>query len=203
MISPEEIGYECEIQENISIEELREEYKDSIIIWLNGSGASPDGKPGAYRCVLDYKGHTKYINNQVPNGTANQSMLTGAIEAVGHVTKPLRIYLISPTALGFVNGFKGKGPNGALVQQLCEIIKEKACFLTEVQYINGGAAIKKFVYDCNPNKEEVEQYQKKQEEKASWYKEKIYKECLLKVEKLLISRGIDNRIIDEIRGIRP
>ena len=59
MILPEEIGYECEIQENISIDELRKDYKESIIIWLNGSGTSPDGKSGAYRCVLDYKGHTK------------------------------------------------------------------------------------------------------------------------------------------------
>lgn len=202
MILPAEIGYECEIQENISLDDLRETYKESIIIWLNGSGASPDGKPGAYRCVLEYKGHTKYIENQVPNATANQSMLMGAIEAVKRVNKPLRIYLISPTALGFATGFKGKGPNGALVQQLCEIIKEKDCFLTEVQFVNGGAAIKKFMYSCNPNKEEVAQYQKKQEEKSNWYKEKIYREYLAQVESILVNRSVDKSIIDEIRGIR-
>ena len=39
MIQPEEIGYECEIQENMSIEELRNEYKDGIIIWMNGPWA--------------------------------------------------------------------------------------------------------------------------------------------------------------------
>ena len=203
MILPEEIGYECELQENISLEDLREVYKEGVIIWLNGSGASPDGKSGSYRCVLEYKGHTKYIENQVPNGTTNQSMLMGAIEAVKCVNKPLRIYLISPTALGFAKGFKGKGPNGALVQQLCEIIKEKDCFLTEVQFVNGGASIKKFVYSCNSNKEEVAQYRKTQEERGNWYKEKIYRECLLKVEKVLVNRDVDNSIIDEIRRIRP
>lgn len=203
MILPEEIGYECEIQENISVDELREDYKEGIIIWLNGSGTSPDGKSGAYRCVLDYKGHTKYIENQTLGATANQSMLMGAIEATKCVNKPLRIYLIAPTALGFVNGFKGKGPNGALIQQLCEIIKEKNCFLTEVQFKNGGVSIKDFVYSCNPNKKEVEHYQKKQEEKANWYKEKIYRECLEQVEKVLVRSGIDNHIIDEIKRIRP
>ena len=39
MILPAEIGYECEIQENISLDDLKEAYKESIIIWLNCSGA--------------------------------------------------------------------------------------------------------------------------------------------------------------------
>lgn len=203
MILPAEIGYECEIQENISLDDLREAYKDGIIIWLNGSGTSPDGKPGAYRCVLEYKGHTKFIEKQVPGATANQSMLMGAIEAVKCVNKPLRIFLISPTALGFASGFKGKGPNYSLVEQLCEDIKEKDCVLTEVQFINGSASIKKFVYSCNPNQSDVEQFQRKQEEKSNRYKEIIYRECLLKVEDVLANHGIDKSIIEAIRGIRP
>ena len=72
-----------------------------------------------------------------------------------------------------------------------------------MQFVNGGAPIKKFIYSCNPNKEEVAQYRKTQEEKGNWYKEKIYRECLAKVEKVLVNRGVDNSIIDEIRRIRP
>lgn len=129
-------------------------------------------------------------------------MLMGAIEAVKCANKSLRIYLIDPTALGFVNGFKGKGPNGALIQELCEIVKDKNCFLTEVQYKNGGVSIKDFVYSCNPNKKAVGLYQKKQQEKANWYKEKIYRECLTQVEEILVRRGVDNNIIEEIKRIR-
>lgn len=64
------------------------------------------------------------------------------------------------------------------------------------------ASIKVFVYSCNPNKKEVE-YQKKQEEKANWYKEKIYRECLAQVEEVLVRSGVICSIIDEIRRIRP
>lgn len=210
MISAEEIGYGSEIQENISVEAIREEYTDGIIIWLNGSGTSPDGKPGSYRCVLDYKGHVKFMQKQLPGATANQTMITGAIEAIQCVNKPLRVYLIAPTALGFVSGFKGKGPNGYLIQQLCECIKEKGCQLTEVQFINGGEAIKKFVFSCNPDKTDLTAYEKgkadKQKEKKAYnerYKEIVYNECLSKVIQVLMKNGVDNSLIEVIREITP
>lgn len=65
------------------------------------------------------------------------------------------------------------------------------------------ASIKDFVYSCNPNKKEVEQYQKKQEEKTNWYKEKIYREYLAQVEEVLVRSGVNSSIIDEIRRTRP
>lgn len=75
MILPEEIGYECEIQENVSAEDIKQVYDDGIIIWLNGSGTSPEGKPGAYRCVLYYKGHAKFLEKELAGATANQVMI--------------------------------------------------------------------------------------------------------------------------------
>ncbi len=203
MVLAEEIGYECEIQENISVEDIRKEYDDGIIVWINGSGTSPEGKPGAYRCVLDYKGHAKYIEKELSGATANQAMLMGAIDAVMCVNKSLRLYLISPIALGFVNGFKGKGVNGNLIQQLCECIKDKGCLVTEVQFINGGNTIKKFVYSCNPNKEKVALYNKMLVDKKNRYKEIVYGECLVQVEQILVRNGIDDKIIKEIRQIKP
>ena len=43
MICAEEIGYEYEIQENTSIDKIRNEYRDGVILCLNGSGKSPEG----------------------------------------------------------------------------------------------------------------------------------------------------------------
>ena len=37
-----DVAEQNQIVENISIDDLREEYKEGIIIWLNGSGRSPD-----------------------------------------------------------------------------------------------------------------------------------------------------------------
>ena len=203
MITADEIGYECEIQENISVEDIRKVYEDGIIIWLNSSGTSPEGKTAAYRCVLDYKGHAKYLEKELPGATANQAMIMGAIDATMCVNKSLRLYLVAPVALGFVYGFKGKGVNGNLIQQLCECIKNKNCLLTEVQFINGGNAIKKFVYSCNPDKTKVALFNKVQGDKKNRYKEMIYNECLLQVEKVLARNGIEENIIKEIREIKP
>ena len=152
MISPEMIDYQNEIQENIDIETLRKEYQDGLIIWLNGSGASPNGKAGSYRCVLDYMGHTKFVEKELLGATANQTMINGAIDAVACVNRPMRLYLISATTLGFTKGFHGKGPNVTLIQQLYKLIKDKGCQLTTIQFVNGGELIKKFVYSCRPNK---------------------------------------------------
>lgn len=130
-------------------------------------------------------------------------MIHGAIDAIRCVNKSLRIYLISPVALGFANGFKGKGVNGKLIQQLCECIKEKKCLLTEVQFINGGNIIKNFVYSCNPDKEKVALYNKVQEDKKKQYKEIIYRDCLMQVEQILRENGINDSIIKKVRGIKP
>ena len=114
MIGAEEIGYEYEIQENTSIERIRNEYCDGVILWINGSRKSLEGKMAKYRCVLDYKGHTKYIEKELPGATAKQAMLIGAIEAMECVTKQVRIFLVVPTQLGFAKCFKGKGVNEIL-----------------------------------------------------------------------------------------
>lgn len=203
MVTTDEIGYECEIQENVSVDDIRKAYEDGIIIWLNSSGTSPEGKAAAYRCVLDYKGHAKYLEKDLPEATANQAMIIGAIDAIMCVNRSLRLYLIAPVALGFVNGFKGKGVNGNLIQQLCECIKDKNCLLTEVQFINGGNAIKKFLYSCNPDKAKVALNNKVQEDRKNRYKEMIYNECLLQVEKILARNGIGENIINDIREIKP
>ena len=206
MVSPKDIEFESDIQEKISIEDIRAEYNDGVIIWLNGSGASHNGKPGSYRCVLDYNGHTKFLEKKLDGATANQAMITGAIDAIKCINKPVRLYIVCTAALGLAKGFKGSGPNGLLVQQMYELIKEKECTLTEIQCINCGDTIKEFVYSCNPDKSKLDVFEKAKEDKEKrkyQYKEYLYNECLSKVAELLAMRGVDNRIIREIKKIKP
>ena len=195
MVSAAEIGYEVEIQENVSIDDIRKEYTNGIIVWINGSGKSPDRKAGSYRCVLDYMGHVKYLEKQLPDATANQAMITGVIDAVQCVNKPVRLYLVSPTALGFVIGLKGKGSNGALIQQLCEVVKERNCQLTEVQFLGGSDVVKKFIYSCNPDKSQIDKLERQQEKKKSQYKEILYDECLSKVVQILQENDVEKTVI--------
>lgn len=203
MITAEEIGYENEMLENMEIDDIRKQYQDGIIIWLNGSGMSPYGKKGSYRCVLDYLGHVKFMEKELLEVTGNQAMIMGAIDAIQCVNKSIRLYVVAPTALGYVTGFKGKGPNGKLMQQLYEIVKEKKCQLTEVQFVNGAESIKRFVYSCNPDKKKLELYEKQQEDKRNRYKEIIYDECISKVVQELLCFGVEKSIIEKIRNIKP
>lgn len=202
MITAEDIGYEVELQENTSIERIRNVYKDGIIIWVNGSGTSPGGKTGTYRCVLEYQGKTIYIEDNLPGATANQVMIIGATEAIKHVTKPMKLYLVAPTALGFVKGFKGNGINSSLIQELCKTVHAKACQLTEVQFLDGADAIKEFIFSCNSDKKQLEAYERKKEDKKNIYKEIIYNECLTQVIQILKTNNVDAMVLEKIAKIK-
>lgn len=203
MVLAEEIKYECEIQENISVADLRNAYKDGIIVWMNGSATSVDGKSAKYRCVIDYWGQVKYLEKEFFETTVNQAMIKGVIDAVMCVNKPFRIYLVTPSALGFASAFKGKGTNVELLQQLFERIKEKGITLTEVQYMTGKEEMKKFIYSCNIGGSKIKKDKKQQENKNNKYKEIVYRECLTKVEKILVSKGVEHSVVEEIRKLRP
>lgn len=206
MISKQDIEFESDVQENVTIEDVREEYSDGVIIWLNGSGASPSGKPGAYRCVLDYMGHIKYMEKKLEGATANQAMIIGATDAIQCINKPVRLYLVCTTALGLARGFRGSGPNGSLVQKMYELIKKKECTLTEVQCINCGDVIKEFVYSCNPDESKHSDYEKSKADKRKYkqqYKDILYNECISQVVEVLRTNNVSSYIIDEVRKIKP
>lgn len=206
MISKKDICFECDIQENISVEDIRKEYEEGVIIWVNGSGSNPKGKPASYRCVLDYMGHTKYMEKEIPDVTAHYAMITGIIDAVKCINKSVRLNVVCTTSLGFAGGFDGIGVNSALFQKLYELIKEKKCTLTEVQCVGCGEKIKKFIYSCNPDKSGRNEYDAKvleKEKKKYQYRAFLYSECISKVTKILTMRGVDSKIINEIKKIKP
>ncbi len=198
MISSEDIGYEFEIEENTTIEAIRESHNDGICIWVSGSGPSPS-ENSRYRIVMEANGKAKYMEKECPGKTANQVMIEGAKDAVGHILRPIRIYLIIPTSLGFDKGFKRKGVNAEHVQELFAAIKEKGCLLTEVRYINGSNDIKKYVAENNPDKKAVHAL----EEKQLWYKNHVYQECLGKVTEILKEYHIDDEVIRKVNTIHP
>ncbi len=194
MVTEKEIDYYNELQENTDVESLRSQYADGIIIWINGSGSNPSC-PGCYRYVLDYNGHVKYTEKELPGATANQAMIIGATDAINCITAPKRIYLVSGTALGFAKAFKGKGVNEKALQELLESVKNKNCQLTEVQFYNGADKIRKFVYECNPNRGLVP-------EKKD-YKTIVFEDCLKKVTRVLEKYHVDSGIIAEVNELKP
>jgi len=204
MISKDALNYEMEIQENTDIDSVRASYAGYIILWVTGSGRSTEDGDGYYRCLLQFNDYTKYIEGSAANATANQAMIAGACECIKRVTKPSRIAIISATALGFENAFKGKGPNAALLQQLYEEMKNRGCSLTEVRFLNGADSIKSYVYSKSGDQKLIQSKQKEQDRKKEYvssYKQSIYDECIRKVVAILEKNHVSEDIVNQIRDI--
>ena len=197
------IEFETELQENVSVEELKRQYRDGVIVWISGSGCTPEGKNGKYRAVLEYRGITKYLEREIADATANQVMISGITDAVRCLEKPVSVYVIAPTALGFASGSRGKGTNAGYFRELFELITAKNCKLTEVQFLNGSDAVKKYIFSVNPDKREQQTLEQKTMQKQRRYKEMIYRECIAKVTAILRKHDTDPSLIREITELRP
>lgn len=192
MITQSEVNYSEEINENLSADDIRDIYSDDLLIWIWGSG-SGNGRPsGTYYCVLDYRGNTRYMENEIYGASANAVMIDGFREAVGMIKKPMNILLLTPCPLGFNAAFHGKGPNAGRLQDALQAVTEKKCTL-KTSVITGDL-IKQFV---------AEKSGKTYAPKENKYKKMIYRECLGKVCGLLQDLGIDRSIIDRVREVNP
>ena len=190
VITQSDVNYTEEIVENLSAEDIREIYSDSLLLWVCGSGSGTGHPGGNYYCVLDYKGRTSFLEGEIAGVSTNVAMIEGFRQAVTVLKKPINIHLLTPCPLGFVTGFRGKGPNAGSLQAALEIVKEKKCTLTAS--VITGDVIRKFV---------MEQGGKNQEPKENRYKKAIYRECLEKVCQLLRKNGIDPMVIEQVRTI--
>ena len=190
MITQTDVNYSEEIIENMSVSDIRGIYEDCLLLWICGSGCGTGHPAGSYYCVLDYKGRTKFIEGEVYGVSANAAMIEGFYQAVVSVKMPINIHLLTPCPLGFITGFRGKGPNAEKLQVALTLLKEKGCSLTAS--VITGDLIKQFV---------LEQGGRQQEPKQNKYKKIIYNECLGKVCRLLQENGVDATIVNQVRAI--
>lgn len=204
MISKDALNYELELQENTDVDSVRASYAGYIILWVTGSGRSTEDGDGYYRCLLQFNDYTKYIEGPAPNATANQAIIYGAFECIKRVTKPSKVAIISATALGFENAFKGKGPNAALLQQLYEEMKSRGCSLTEVRFLNGADEIKSYMYQKSGDQRLIRSKQKEQDRRSGYvssYKQTVYAECIRKVVAILEKNHVSEDIVNQIKDI--
>ena len=194
MINDQDVNFEQETMENLTVQEIRGMYKDELILWISGSGVGPGRPCGCYYGLLDYKDNVRYMEGEFPNATANQAMIRGLTEMVQAVKKPLRLIAVSPCPLGFTAGFRGKGTNGTLIQDALRGIKEKGCSLTALVLPGQAEELRMWI---------MEHSGRKVESKKNKYKEMIYRECLGQVTEILKASGIDSGIIGRIEMIEP
>lgn len=192
MITQADVEYSEEIIENLSVEQIRDIYSDSLLLWMCGSGSGAGHPNGNFYCVMDYRGNTKFMEGEVFGASVNAAMIEGLRQAVISLKKPIPVLLLTPCPLGFVAGFRGKGPNGEGIQAVLEAMKEKGCTLTTS--VITGDLIKQFV---------MQQGGKVTESRETKYKKVIYRECLGKVCGILQQNGVAPEVIDRVRAVSP
>ena len=195
-VTAEEIGYEEEILENLSVEDIRKEYGGELLIWISASGSSFSRPEGTYYALLDYKGHREYREKSLPGESANRMMIHGMIDTIRSLKRACQIRLIVPARLGFEAGFRGKGTNVELLQEALRAVREKECRLTVLFFPGGADLIRAEVMAASGRIDE-------RKSAGNRYKDMIWRECLMRVTELLRRRGVDPAVIEEVRALRP
>lgn len=122
------------------------EHPDSYVIFVTGGWSFFD-LTAYYQCLLCFGGYRKKIQNQLKEQKSpNAAMLIGAMDACYLLRKEgTTLYLISPTALGFKKGMKGKGPNADLIHGVLGLCAEKKIDVIDMDLHNGGDMIREII----------------------------------------------------------
>ena len=191
MVTKEEIKFESEIQENTFVEEIQKQHTDSVLVWIAASGCNDIAPNGEYNIIIQLNDYCKFFSGSIAGATANQTFIHAAIFAIKQLSKPNRVCVITPTALGFEGAFKGKGVNAKLLNELLEEIVKAQCTLTEIQYIGGSNKIKNFIEKNSDGK--YNHYDADKSNYAKTYKEKVIE--------VLEANNVDSDIIEMIKRI--
>ena len=113
------------------------------VIFISG-GWNFDDRTAYYQALLCYGQHRKTISERLKEqNSPNSAMLVGATHACSLLKKEgSKLYLISPTPLGFKKGRKGKGPNVDLVQGVLGICAGKKIEVVDMDINKGGEIIR-------------------------------------------------------------
>lgn len=82
---------------------------------------------GTAESLLEYKGKTKYLYQQLQETTANRCIIEGLIAGVGQLKEPCSVLLVTATKIGVEKAVRGKGVNADLVGRLIKDLQEREC----------------------------------------------------------------------------
>lgn len=121
-------------------------HSNSYVVFITG-GWNYTTNEAYYQCLLCYGYHRKRIERNFEIlRSPNVAMLHGVIDACSLLKKEnTDLLLITPTALGFKKGAKGKGVNASLVQEVLQICEKKKIKVQDLALQNGGQLIRDIV----------------------------------------------------------
>lgn len=136
--------------QSISIKEINlEEYienSEDINILVTAS-YQKETSVGKYRCLLCYKNHKKYIEEQMTDIVSpNHVMVLGLIEAVRHIKlQNVNVCIISGIYVGFKAAAKNKGIYASEVNEIVDIVEEQGNTISSIAITDGMDEIKRIM----------------------------------------------------------
>ena len=186
-----------------SFEDIEKRYYDNVIIWVAGS--SPYGEDfSAYYVLLQYKEHKEFMYGRVKEATPNQAALIGVKKALEKMNKPMTVCVVDTTLLGFKGAKRGKGINCEYALSAFDVLIEKHCKMIEVCWGKSSPKLKHYIIENDiENVSKSNDIYTSIDDGKKYYKDRIYTECISKVEKILKDNNVDKKIIDEVLQIKP
>ncbi|WP_110877669.1 RNase H family protein [Franconibacter helveticus] len=120
----------------------------TVKIYSAGS-CKPDTREGAADVLMECEGKKKHLHFSYEDTTTNRCILQGLIDAVGYLTRPCNVVLVTATALGVKKAQTGKGVNRDLIAELERLLKEKGCAWEYDVWANRGDELRKVVFSLN------------------------------------------------------
>lgn len=145
-VTPAQLGYEIEDGNGKSLQDILRTHEKDICIIIHGSSYNNvTDKKSHYEAVMVYNNISMTIKGELNNESANQAMIKGFTECAKHITKPMKVCVITATRLGFEKAFNGKGVNCTLIEEFYEELYSKKCAFTEIKYLYMAEDIKTFL----------------------------------------------------------
>lgn len=149
VFNPDDVNYERIVLGKVSADYIKRECKDSIIIWITGSGSASDSDRATYSAVLEYNGKGKCLTGSHIGSTANQIMIEGITECIKRINSPSKVHIVCAAKLGIQRAFVGKGINASQIMEALKLLKSKGCKLVELDCEGAGTVINKYVNDAH------------------------------------------------------
>ena len=185
-----------------SFDEIEKRYYDNVIIWVVGSLRYGDDF-ASYYVLMQYKEHKDFMYGRVIDATPNQAALVGVKKALEKMNKPMTVCVVDTTLLGFKGALRGKGVNCEYALSVFDVLLEKRCRMIEVCWRKLSPKLKPYIL-----KNDIEDVSKRYDiltnidEGKRNYRDKIYCECISKVEDILKKNNVDKKIIDQVLQLK-
>ena len=188
-ITDADIGFESQLVENMPIENLLDLYDDSCYVIINVRFSRLNNS-GSY-VELIYKGGKYLVLKGEAEGTSSISIyLAGIRDVIDRANPHINLVLITPAQIGFKGGFRGKGPNCKVINELLRKMKEKNITLKELYYPGGVDEIRAFL-------SQYTELSSKSHYKSKSSKE-IYNACIYDVLQVLKMNNVDSSVVGQV-----